>query len=873
MIGRTVSHYQIVERLGEGGMGVVYKARDTRLNRFVAIKVLPPDKGTHDRRLRFAREAQAASALNHPNIITIYDIVEEDGADFIVMEYVHGKMLADLIGRKGFRVQDALKYAVQIAEGLAKAHSAGIIHRDLKPSNVAVSPDGQVKILDFGLAKLTEPGTNELGETATLRPDQPLETVEGTIVGTAAYMSPEQVEGKPLDARSDIFSFGSVLYEMVTGRRAFRGVSTISTLSAILKEHPKPVGAVIPDADHELEKIINRCLRKAPERRFQCMADVKIVLRDIEEESGSGLQMRTARAPRRLVWASMFMLLLLAGLVAWRASHVPEQEPLRALALTTLPGVESYPSFSPDGNHVVFTWNGRKQDNPDIYVQQIGSGNPLQLTTDGRADYNPVWSPDDRWIAFLRESSPDSSELRLIPPLGGPERHVADVHQRGRFQSPPYLAWCPESDCLVVTHSPGAGRGNALFVISLETGEKRQLTHPHGSVSDIHPAISPDGRFLIFRRHAGDGIGELYAVRLGTGSVPVDEPRRLTSAALNANYPAWMPDSREILFSSNGALWRLAVQGQRPPSRLPFVGEDALMPAISRPRPGKLPRLVYVRSFKDSNIWRTDTAPVHRAVPSAPLPAISSSRADTFPSFSPDGRRVAFESDRSGNNEIWLTDPDGSNTVQLTFLGAACGAPSWSPDGRLITFHSNAGGQWWAYLIPSTGGKPRRLSSRLANEGWPSFSRDNKWVYFSSLQSGENQIWKMPIAGGEAVQVTFNGGIQALESSDGKNLYYTTGFEQTSTLWRMHTSAGAPLKVLDGVVGFVVVGRGLYCIRNLSTENRLEFSSFEALKPAVLVNDLGKVDGALTGSPDGRSLLYTRVDSSVDDLILVEKFR
>ena len=234
------------------------------------------------------QEAKAASALNHPNIVHIYDIAEADGIQFIAMEYVPGKTLDQLIGRKGLRLNEALKYAVQIADALAKAHSAGIVHRDLKPSNIMVTSDGLVKVLDFGLAKLTERTSGEFGETATMREDEKPDTEEGTIVGTVAYMSPEQAEGKPVDARSDLFSFGSLLYEMVTGQRAFHGDSKLSTLSAILKEDPKPISALVADAPHDLEKIITRCLRKDPARRFQHTADLQIALAELKEESDSG---------------------------------------------------------------------------------------------------------------------------------------------------------------------------------------------------------------------------------------------------------------------------------------------------------------------------------------------------------------------------------------------------------------------------------------------------------------------------------------------------------------------------------------------------------------------------------------------------------
>src|SRR5882724_11211895 len=285
MVSR-ISHYEVLDKLGEGGMGVVYKARDTHLDRFVALKVLPADKVANpERKRRFVQEAKAASALNHPNIITIHEISSEDGVDSIVMEFVRGKTLDQLIGRKGLPTADTLKYAIQIADALAKAHAAGIVHRDLKPGNIMVSDDGLVKVLDFGLAKLTERA--EAGEdeaTRTIR----AETDEGTILGTACYMSPEQAEAKKVDARSDIFAFGAVLYEMVTGQRAFRGDSKMSILAAILHEEPAPMSKLIAGVPRDLEKIIARCLRKEPSRRFQHMDDLKVALEELKEESHGG---------------------------------------------------------------------------------------------------------------------------------------------------------------------------------------------------------------------------------------------------------------------------------------------------------------------------------------------------------------------------------------------------------------------------------------------------------------------------------------------------------------------------------------------------------------------------------------------------------
>ncbi len=875
-----IDHYRIEVKLGEGGMGVVYQARDTHLDRLVAIKVLPPDKvADPGRKQRFVQEAKAASALNHPNIVTIYDIRSEGGVDFIVMEYIAGRTIEEAIASGGMRTAQVLKYAVQISDAVAKAHGAGILHRDLKPSNIMITEEGRVKILDFGLAKLLEPA-DDSPEAAT-RTARGL-TEEGAVLGTAAYMSPEQAEGRKLDGRSDIFSFGAVLYEMVTGRRPFTGDSRLSVLSKILNEDPKPPGQLAASIPPELDKIVLRCLRKDPARRYQTMADLKVALEDVEEESASGSQVQPvpaqAQSRWRWAWAALLPVLLVAGYFAWRGWRAPQNaEPLRAIALTTFPGAVLYPSFSPDGNHVAFTWNGPKQDNSAIYVQQIGAGSPLRLTTDPRNDYNPVWSPDGRWIAFLREQSQGgNAELRLIPPLGGPERKLADIWVRGALVAKPvYLAWCPDSNCLVVTDSQGEGKPEALFVISLETGEKRQLTNPQLPVlGDTNPAVSPDGRSLVFRRNLAFASGELYRLPLGERLTPDGEPRRLALATRDAEYLTWMPDSKEILYSARGSLWRLAASGESPPARLPFVGEDGRMPVISRPQPGSPPRLVYVRSFNDTNIWRVETPAPGAPSATPPVVAISSTRVDATPQFSPDGRRVVFTSNRSGDSEIWVSDRDGSNAVQLTSMGRSA-TPRWSPDGQLIAFDSNLEGHYEIYVIPASGGKPRRLTYHSANDHVPSFSRDGHWIYFSSDRTGDYQIWKIPASGGEAVQVTHNVGFVAFESPDGAYVYYTQTPLAPSALWRLPVSGGQPVKVLEGVVwqAFVVLERGIYYIDRPSGEFRLQFFEFATGRSTTVARNLGDIRNVLTASRDGRTILYSRVDSSVDDLMLVENFR
>jgi hypothetical protein len=415
--------------------------------------------------------------------------------------------LEKLIGRNGLPIPEALKCAVQIADALAAAHAVGIIHRDIKPSNIMVAGNDFVKILDFGLAKLTEPQGDYV--TQTMSPH----TEAGAIVGTFAYMSPEQAQGKKIDARSDIFSFGAVLYEMVTGRRAFAGESTAATMAVLLGQEPPALSQIIPDVPPELEKIMLRCLRKDPERRFQHMDEVKLRLEELKEESESGPI--AAPGPARKVFAKGWLavgalvLVLIIAAVLWFPRVRPDREspkpPSKTVPLTSFPGREIDPALSPDGKLVAFAWDGEAVSNLEIYVKQIDAGAPLRLTTNLADDFGPAWSPDGRYITFYRQS-PGGTEIMMVPALGGPERKLGE--SAGPELSDPiegFLevsrsrpAWAADGKSVAIVDrtSPQAPLG--IFLLSVETGEKKQLTSPPMGYGDRSPALSPDvGRWLL----------------------------------------------------------------------------------------------------------------------------------------------------------------------------------------------------------------------------------------------------------------------------------------------------------------------------------------------------------------------------------------
>jgi serine/threonine protein kinase len=856
--------------------GVVYKALDLSLDRLVAIKLLPAEFISNpDRCMRFVREAKSASALNHPGIVTIYEIDTDHEQPFIVMEYVEGQPLHLFMGKRRLSVAEALNLGIHISDALAAAHRAGIVHRDVKPANIIVGSQGRAKVLDFGLAKLIAKGPVAADESTEAMDPQ---TREGVIFGTAAYMSPEQAQGGPIDSRSDIFSFGAVLYEMATGRRAFSGSTTISTLAAVLNQEPRPATEIAIEVPREMERIISRCLRKDPARRFQHMDDVKVALQELKEEREAGTlgaTRKTRRLPRRALFGFGTVALATAAIatvwyvLGWRTPPAMVTGPL-----TSYPGYERHPSFSPDGRQVAFSWNGEKQDNYDIYVVLTSGGPPLRLTTNSARDTAPTWSPDGRYIAYIRDPGP-SGAVYLISPLGGPDRKIAETKGHS-------VCWTSDSTAIGASNET-----SGMSLVSIASGQHSNLTTAPWGLIDDDCAFSEDGKYLAFVRWSTSYSGNVY-VSSSTGA----DPHRITAEENWIDGLAWMPTSAELLVgTTETGTWRLGLArlSAHPRSRAEISryvwAQEGSSPSISKPSRSAPLRLVYERAVTDLNLYRVDLSTTRYSGDAVPIKRTifaPSTRVEMDPQFSPDGRKLAFASDRSGSAAIWLCASDGSDLVQVTNVAeCAAGSPHWSPDSRQIAFDCASRRKFGIYVVSAASGPARPLTDDPSHEILPSWSHDGRSIYFCSTRSGSSQVWKVAAEGGRAVQVTRGGGYESFESPDGKLLYYSK--EKLPGLWSVPVEGGPETRVLDSVrhFGWAGADTGIYFVTFhrlplASASSQINFYSFKTqtvVQVGTIVPELPLITPSLTVSRDGRRLVVVQGDQAGSDLVLVDNFR
>lgn len=733
--GTRLGPYEVLAPLGAGGMGEVYRARDTRLERTVALKLLPegatPDS---DARRRFAAEARTISALNDPHIVAIYDIGVEDQREFIVMECVEGETLRDFLGTGRIEIRQALEFAAQAASGLAAAHGAGIIHRDIKPENLMVTKNSQIKILDFGLAKLEEKQSASLLASEELTAAAPsggnVRTARGMILGTVSYMSPEQAAGRAIDQRTDIFSLGAVLYELLTGHRAFSGDSAVSVLHAIINDEPRPPREWNPRLPPEAIEVLEKAMAKDPADRYRHAGDLELDLRrarralESRAVSGSAAPLRAAR-PRRHVfaWAAAFLAILAAAASGWwigRSRALPGESSTLGEAtltpLTTDPGYEGEPTFSPDGQTIAYVAD--REGNFEIYLQQISGGPALNLTRNAATDIQPSFSPDGREIAFVSDRSGSSNimhaapnlpqvggDIWIMPALGGPARRVVE-----NAYCP---SWTPDGSGLLYVH--GTFRNARIARVPSAGGESRDVPIQEPAVYRyFFPSLSEDGRWLLYQN---GGQIEIVAAEGG-------KPRVLAQGG----YPSWGRGSASILFTNESpgkgrTLWQAAFSLARgefaaPPRPLTF-GRGADLGGRSSPDGSAI---AFSAVDDTLNLEELPFDAESGRSTGAPRELTRGNNHVDFFDPSPDGKAVVFGERRGDSSHLWRIDPP-SPPLQLTRdPGYSDGGPQWSPDGRLIAFSRTGAGESVAsqvlWIMNPDGTSPRRMTETSGQMAW-----------------------------------------------------------------------------------------------------------------------------------------------------------
>jgi Tol biopolymer transport system component/predicted Ser/Thr protein kinase len=903
--GSKLGRYDVVAFVGAGGMGEVYRARDTELGRDVAVKVLRPERHSDDdARRRLTQEARTASALHHPNIATVFDVAAAGGVHFIVMEYVAGRPLSALVAA-GLERGEALRIAIAVADALARAHAAGIVHRDLKPGNVVISSEGVPKVLDFGIAKLVD------APAASASQDDTVTDPTGTAPrwptsgfgGTPGYVAPEQVTGARVDARSDIFSFGSMLYEMLTGRRAFRGASAAETIGEVLGRQPTPPREIVPDLPAELEQVVLRCLRKEPERRFQSIADVKVVLQDIADAMATS-PFRGARgtAARRSRWigvgavagALAIAVLAVAAAVVWWTGRGPGPGPAaapRLELLTTTSGIESSATFSPDGQQFAFAWDAetRRADgtsNFDLWVRLVGGTEMRRITTGDTDELAPSWSPDGRWIAFLRGRVGDTPIVHVVSPLGGVARPLTAIRAarvetnwlRGAPAS--QLAWTPDSRFVAFAAADAPAGAGGVQVVAIEGGQPRPLTAPALPMVHRDPAFSPDGTRLAYSACTSTLYPpcDVYVVDLDPGLTPRPPARRLTQHDLTVVGLAWARDGRSIVFGGarfdRTHLWRVPADGSAAPVRIE-IARRGLSPAIAAAGD----RLAFTYNLNDNDVYAFEPGKPDVAVASSTL-------TDYGPTYAPDGRRFAFESGRAGeSNEIWIAGADGGNPIQLTRgPGGWQGSPAWSPDGSRIAFDSRgADGFSDIWVIGPDGLGLRRITDGPFDDAMPSWSRDGRFLYYRQDRADGFDLWRRAITdggagAGAAVRVTEGGGFRGVESPDGLTFVFARRDDESPLM--VQPVAGGPARTLVACAITRTLTTGPDGIYYLGCPAEAPSSPVYRTDPNTgatrLLGTAGVNGGFVPGmavSPDGRRILFTRRVTEGSDLMLVEGFR
>jgi Tol biopolymer transport system component len=748
--GSRLGPYEILAPLGAGGMGSVYRARDTRLGREVAIKLLSDELARDpDYLARFDREARVLAALEHQNIAGIHGLEESEGIRFLALELVAGETLSERLAGGQLSVVESLEIARQIAEALEAAHEKEIVHRDLKPANVKVTPGGKVKVLDFGLAKsLSGPAGGSAIETVSAGT-----TRDGTVLGTPAYMSPEQARGKPVDKRTDLWSFGCVLYEMLAGRRAFGGDTPFDALAGVLEREPD-FSALPRSTPPEIRHLLERCLEKDPSRRFRDAGDARLEI----EAALERLRGRPATGPGRSFWIGLAAAVLAVAvlLLFARRTRAPRAggAPPRLTQVTFADGIEQFPAFSPDGSRIAFTAEagGVRQ----LFVKDLASGEERRLTSGDFDDIQPAWSPDGRVLAFVRSRL---AGARLEPGdvfgfYAGGDVWTLDLasHREGRLIENAFNpSWSPDGKQIAVDASWAGGR--RIWTVGSGGSNPAQMTSDVSeAVAHVRPRWSPDGTKVVFQNIEGTK----FDVRVADIAT-----KKLVSVTndlfLDVN-PVWSASGMSIDFSSSRTgglnIWRMPVRADGSPDGparqlTTGAGQDV---EISASKDGK--RLAFTILKQNADLWKLPVSAATGQGTGPPQPAVATTREDSRGAWSPDGGRIAFNSDRAGDMNIWIFTAKDGATRQITRGPGGDYQPEWSPDGRRLAFFSSRAGNADIWTVGADAGGLRALTTGSSIDINPFFSPDGSRIAYQSDQSGRLEVWIMSADGTSPSQLT-----------------------------------------------------------------------------------------------------------------------
>ena len=906
--GQKIGAYEVLSFISRGGMGEVYLAEDKRLTRKVALKLLPASFTRDDDRLRrFEQEARSASALNHPNIITIYEIAQAGSSHVIATEFVEGQTLRQRLSLSALTLNESLNIAIQVADALSAAHKAGIIHRDIKPDNIMMRPDGYVKVLDFGLAKLSEPaGPAMAAEAPTIQ----VRTGSGIVIGTAGYMSPEQARGIAVDARSDIFSLGATLYEMVARRKPFEGDTPSDTMASILKTDPPPLSQLIPGIPSELNRIVSKSLRKDREERYQVVKDLWLDLKALKQElefqekleqsvvpnasplaanvttvlpvaqtteprsaitaisHSLSIEIKRHKVGSALALSGMFLLVLIASLAIYKFAN--RTQPVEhfwdiKISRITNSGNAIDATISPDGKYVVYALSTHSVQS--LWIRQVSTANDKQIVPPAPVGFfGLTFSPDGNELFYVTKTNLDAGTLYRIPVLGGTPVKILE-----KIDGP--ISFSPDGKRFVLIRGNYPNPGDTALVVSSVDGSQqrdlaiKKLPERLSPIFFTGPSWSPDGKFIAASVVSVGDSSKVLAFSAENGS----ERPLSTQTWSYAGRVQWLPDMTGLLVVAGDSireaqLWVVSY----PEGKARRVTNDlSAYRAIGLTADGKKFTSIQVEGLV--NLWVVPDGDATKAIrlPTGNIGFYSA--AGNNLSWSPDGR-IAFASTEGGSQDIWLTDPDGNNRTQLTSNGAQNLSPVISPDGRYVVYTSLRSGTKTTWRMNIDGSNPIKLTDGPA-DSYPTISPDSKWVIFTSLSGAKPTIWKMSIDGGAPQQITDHAAVAGAVSSDGKSIIYTFAdspdpFAPPNRIAVMPFEGGGETKVFEigqsGTVTTVVQsqwGRDnrsfLYSV-NVNNVSNIWSQSIDGGPPKQVTDFKDSLITGFAWSPDGKRLVCSR---------------